>query len=144
MILRKNNDTKEFDIMYKSEEQQHSFNFPFQIGTNGDNPNNSIAMSHDNIRDKDLVILGTDGLFDNYSHIDIKNFINNYIKNNDTNSKDYLPLIIKSLGEEVYKKSLDSNHPSPFALNARKEGYYYKGGKSDDITIVIGECIINN
>jgi hypothetical protein len=37
MILRKKGDRK-WKSVFKSEEQQHSFNYPFQIGNPGDDP----------------------------------------------------------------------------------------------------------
>jgi protein phosphatase PTC7 len=46
---------------YESPEHQRSFNFPYQIGTNGDNPEISIEKTHELINSGDLVILGTDG-----------------------------------------------------------------------------------
>ena len=31
----------------------------------------------------------------------------------------------------------DQEHQTPFAVGAQKEGYYYRGGKLDDITVVV-------
>ena len=52
---------------YKSEEQQHSFNFPFQvifliikIGTNGDNPNKASTNTHI-LKANDIIVVATDG-----------------------------------------------------------------------------------
>jgi len=30
-------------------------------------------------------------------------------------------------------------HVSPFALRANKKGFYYVGGKSDDITLILAQ-----
>ena len=51
-------------IHYESKEQQHSFNFPFQVGTNGDDPIKGDTNAH-NVQHGDILIVGSDGLWDN-------------------------------------------------------------------------------
>lgn len=58
MILRYNKGS--FECEYKSSEQIHGFNTPYQVGTRGDSPERAISNSHD-IRDKDVLILASDG-----------------------------------------------------------------------------------
>lgn len=60
MILSYNATEKIFQIKYKSEEQVHSFNRPFQIGTHGDDPRKSKQLSHA-IKPKDIIIVASDG-----------------------------------------------------------------------------------
>lgn len=62
MIARYSSDDKKFDCFFKSEEQMHKFNQPYQLGTNGDSPKSAITQTHDVI-DKDVIILATDGYF---------------------------------------------------------------------------------
>jgi protein phosphatase PTC7 len=50
--------------VFRSKEMQHSFNFPFQVGTGGDDPQKAKEQVH-SVRDKDILVVGTDGLFDN-------------------------------------------------------------------------------
>lgn len=57
-------------MIYRSEEQQHRFNQPFQltgVEQSDDRPEHADQHSHDVIAG-DLVILGTDGLFDNLNN----------------------------------------------------------------------------
>jgi serine/threonine protein phosphatase PrpC len=66
-ILRPDdNKPDKFDIVFASQSQQRRFNHPFQLGwaNHGDHPEVASSFSHD-VKDGDLVILGTDGLFDN-------------------------------------------------------------------------------
>lgn len=49
-----------FQMIYLSPEQVHSFNYPYQIGKNSDNPNEAIINTHD-IKDKDVIIVASDG-----------------------------------------------------------------------------------
>lgn len=59
MLLQINNQDR-YEIKYKASEQIHSFNTPFQVGVNGDNPESAIINEHD-MKTGDLVILATDG-----------------------------------------------------------------------------------
>lgn len=73
MILRKQETAEEGEklvIIHETKEQQHSFNFPYQVGTNGDNPNKGDATSH-TVEHGDIIIVGTDGLWDNMYRKDI-------------------------------------------------------------------------
>jgi len=45
---------------------------------------------------------------------------------------------------EAFKYSLDPNYPSVFQKRAEKQGYNWKGGKSDDITLVVGQIVIGS
>ena len=38
MLLRQKKDSSKLEVVYESKEMQHAFNFPFQVGTNGDDP----------------------------------------------------------------------------------------------------------
>ena len=60
MLFRYNNIANEFTLHYKAKEQQHSFNFPYQIGSNGDNPEKAIKSTHD-ISHNDILIIASDG-----------------------------------------------------------------------------------
>ncbi|KAJ3335349.1 hypothetical protein HDU91_002226, partial [Kappamyces sp. JEL0680] len=57
--------------IFRSEEQQHSFNFPFQLGTNSRDSPNDTQLFTIKIQEGDVVVIGTDGLFDNVFDEDI-------------------------------------------------------------------------
>ena len=44
LILRP--DSEELSIIFRSKEQTHRFNFPFQVGSVGDNPNEADQFQH--------------------------------------------------------------------------------------------------
>lgn len=137
MILRYSTDKEVFECYYKSNEQQHKFNQPFQIGTNGDSPNLAIIESHD-IFDKDIVIVASDGLWDNLYDDMILEIINDKVKMLDGRlSNVECEVIAEILASLAEKKSKDINYESPFSKRARMKGYQYFGGKEDDITIVV-------
>lgn len=58
MILRKYED--KYCVFYKSPEMTHGFNFPLQLGTNGDHPWQSSASQHE-LDKEDIIILASDG-----------------------------------------------------------------------------------
>jgi serine/threonine protein phosphatase PrpC len=58
MILRRNEN--KYCLFYKSPEMTHGFNFPLQLGTNGDNPLQSSANKHE-LYKEDIIILASDG-----------------------------------------------------------------------------------
>lgn len=134
MLLRSNDaGSKSYEIVFKSTEQQHSFNFPFQLGTHGDSPNIAATSTHE-IKHNDIVIVGTDGLFDNLFGEQILALVNHYLTTNDYNSES----LAKFLAEVTYQVSLDPDIMTPFANGARRSKMFFKGGKSDDITVVVG------
>ena len=49
-----------YKVIFSSPQHTKSFNFPFQIGTEGDDPELSLHHTHD-IQNDDLIVLGTDG-----------------------------------------------------------------------------------
>lgn len=121
----------EWYTVFRSQEQQHSFNFPFQCGTNGDPISSAVENQHD-IEVNDIVVVATDGVFDNLYNQDVLDLMN---------SKQYsdLQMFTNDISELAFKKSLDTNYDSPFSIGARSHGYDAKGGKSDDITVVVGK-----
>lgn len=57
---------QDYEVVFQSKSQQRNFNFPYQLGwsTNGDHPDQAVALSHE-VRHHDIVIVSTDGVLDN-------------------------------------------------------------------------------
>ena len=132
----KNKKNKNYEIFYKSKEQTHSFNFPYQLGTNGtggDHPNSAVLKEHQ-IEENDIIILCTDGLLDNMFNEWVLETVKKYFMDN----QNFCPnKLAEDLGNIAYKISLNTEIFTPFAETAMKSKYKYKGGKSDDITVVV-------
>jgi protein phosphatase PTC7 len=58
------------EVYFRSKEQQYSFNFPYQCGTQSESPALAFDIEHE-MKDRDIVVMGSDGLFDNLYHEDI-------------------------------------------------------------------------
>lgn len=136
MILRpKMENPYKFDVFFRSKEQQYEFNFPYQVGTNGTKPNLASVNQHE-VKLNDVIIAGTDGLFDNLFDENILELVEGYLKIQKFDSQQIANVIAK----KAFEKSMDRNWKSPFAVNAIKAGYRSQiGGKEDDITVAIGK-----
>lgn len=126
-VLRFDKEKHSYFIAHKSKEQYHSFNTPFQCGYQADPPHEANIFSMD-IEVGDVIIAGTDGLFDNVSDNDLISMTN------EENEADKLSSLIAN---KAKGNSQDQNYISPFAIKARENGKFYIGGKPDDITFVV-------
>lgn len=137
MIVRLSADSKRVDLLFKSEEQQHSFNFPFQLGAQSrDRPDDAELLSFP-VQHGDLVILGTDGLFDNIDAKRICKIIETAIAVADE-SKLTLSTLARFIAADAFRTSQDPNAITPFTIGSR---YRYRGGKPDDITVVVSRVL---
>uniref|UniRef100_A0A7S3CUS5 Protein phosphatase n=1 Tax=Strombidium rassoulzadegani TaxID=1082188 RepID=A0A7S3CUS5_9SPIT len=121
---------------FESKEQQHAFNFPFQVGTNGDNPMNGESNAH-NVANGDILIVGSDGLWDNLHKSSVLDIVNPFLK---AGPKIENPTLVAELiAQEAERQSYLQNSMSPFAQSAKEHNYHYRGGKPDDITVVVAQ-----
>jgi protein phosphatase PTC7 len=134
-----------FQLIFKSEEQCHGFNIPYQVGMDGDNPCFSKTDRH-YIERNDIIIVATDGLWDNVEVNKIIECLNDFSRNSNSIQID-TTVFAKSLSIIAEDLSRDKNHYSPFckkAMEYNKSGKKYFGGKPDDITIVVAQVILCN
>lgn len=124
------------DIVFRSKEQQHSFNFPYQLGTgSADMPSHAISVTV-NIQPGDLVIVGTDGLWDNLYDDEIVELA--------TSASE--PMTIAQLiARQAHETAASKSVISPFAKAARENGYpLATGGKMDDISVVVARVVLTS
>jgi len=139
IIFRK--ESNSLKVIYKSEEHCRGFNFPYQIGTNGDPPNMSLEAKHE-IKHNDVVIAGTDGLFDNLDEKQIMNCVKPFLQYSEQIPD--IGLVAEMIAKHAYQQSLDPVYFSPFAKKAREHYFDYRGGKSDDITVLVGQIVLSD
>jgi protein phosphatase PTC7 len=99
---RKENDA--LKLFYQSPEQQRDFNFPYQIGSQGDPPQMA-ELNHHDVQNDDIVIAGSDGLFDNLDANQIIAVINPFVPGQ-VSAIDPI-LVSEMITDLCYKKSLD-------------------------------------
>lgn len=163
IVLRKREDNSGISTVYRSVEQQHSFNCPFQL-SNLPKPHTYeelvskgfgslitlLKKSSKSMNDSpfdadtemiplkvgDIIIAGTDGIFDNLYDQDI-------IKTTEqamaafSDPVELVSNLAIILVEKAAYKGMDRNYRSPFARNAGKAGKKFIGGKIDDTTVVV-------
>lgn len=137
-IILKKNEKGDYNIKYESVSQQHSFNFPFQLGTNADDPNNAETMDF-KIKEDDLYIVYSDGVCDNLYSYEVEKIINDTFRKGAS-----LNVLGEVIANVAYKKSKISDFLSPFAKGAQEQGMYFMGGKQDDITVVVGRIRLSD
>ncbi|KAI7905854.1 phosphatase 2C-like domain-containing protein [Cokeromyces recurvatus] len=135
------------DYIFRSEEQQHSFNFPYQLGTaSPDRPKDAQSFTVA-IEKGDIVIMGSDGLFDNLFDKEILAIVKKYVSAYTLpGTRNCPPRVLSmdpqkisdALAERAKVVSLSKlNVDSPFQERAVNEGLYYQGGKADDISVIV-------
>ncbi|XP_009764148.1 putative protein phosphatase 2C 55 [Nicotiana tabacum] len=124
--------------IFKSPAQLHSFNFPYQLegSSAGDLPSLAEVFKIA-VAPGDVVIAGTDGLFDNLYDTDITGVVVHAVESGlepETTAQKIAAL--------AQQRAMDPTKPSPFSDAAKEAGFEYHGGKLDDITVVVS--YVNN
>jgi len=140
-------------IVMRSEPQQHKYNQPFQMShTGADTPDDAQVWDYI-VQEGDIVILGTDGLFDNLAekHIvaaarqfDIRFqacIMQGDDKRPSRSAVDTLYQFVERLAGLAFQASVDQQAETPFSeglnnLNPNSSKSY-RGGKPDDITVLV-------
>ena len=125
--------------IYRSQEQQHRFNNPFQCGMRYQLPYNAFDTQH-RVFHNDIIIMGTDGVFDNlYEEQIIKKCIfpnldaQGYLKN-----PQKVASSISKLAIEVSQCNQTETPYTQKSVASGKDREEQLGGKQDDITVIVG------
>ncbi|KAM7512241.1 hypothetical protein LguiB_011116 [Lonicera macranthoides] len=137
---------REGNIIYQSGLHQRGFNCPYQLGnTSGDSPINSGEEMKVAVEAGDVVVVGSDGLFDNVYSNEIEDVVGlslKYMKEeeeeeeeeDDEDSNGMIRVLAWSLAKFALMRALDENVVGPFEKAALRAGFEHTGGKYDDIT----------
>jgi len=116
-------------VFYRSEEMQHFFNFPYQLGTGHATTANESQRIHLDLKEGDVIIAGSDALFDNLFDEEIVEIVSNSKPNEN---------LARLLALTVFNRGY-STHSTPFMRVACHLGLIPTdlGGKPDDITVLV-------
>ena len=90
-----------------------------------------------NVKHGDIVIVGTDGLWDNMYRHEIVHCVKGYTTGENYMFKDP-QLVAEAIATKAFKYSQEDKwYVSPFGKSAREHHYEYLGGKPDDITVIV-------
>lgn len=119
--------------IFKSPVQQHGFNFTYQLesGDGGDLPSSGEVFTVA-VAAGDVVIAGTDGLFDNLYNNEITAVVVHGIR------AGLEPQVTaQKIAALARQRAQDRNRQTPFSAAAQDAGFLYYGGKLDDVTVVV-------
>lgn len=120
-------------VVFRSPQTLHDFNYPYQLGlgTNGsigDLPSSADAMAV-HLADGDVVLLATDGLYDNVDEVEIIETLGD-----GTGDLDEAARALVGRASELSRRR---DVMTPFARLAQEENILWRGGREDDITVVL-------
>ncbi|XP_047978173.1 probable protein phosphatase 2C 55 isoform X1 [Salvia hispanica] len=119
--------------VFRSPVQQHDFNFTYQLecGSTGDLPSSGQVFTIP-VAPGDVIIAGTDGLFDNLYSNDITAVVVQA-----TRASLKPQVTAQKIAALARQRAQDKNRQTPFSAAAQEAGFRYYGGKLDDITVVV-------
>lgn len=126
----------------ETKEQQHYFNCPYQLvclpedlrhGLAGGDVPHSCDTYHTQVRLGDLLVFATDGFLDNVWKEQTMEVLRSM-------SSAPVEQIAQRLVEMAYAQS-HSLQESPFSASAAKHGFRHRGGKPDDITVLVARIV---
>lgn len=124
---------REGSTVFQSPSQQHDFNYPYQLDASGlgDLPKDAQVLTVP-VAPGDVIVAGTDGLFDNLYTNEVADIVMQAVQDKfgpqDTARK---------LAALARQQGMDKAWKSPFATAAQDAGFYYLGGKLDDVSVVV-------
>lgn len=129
-------------VVHRSQEQQHYFNTPFQLSLPPTELQSEVLSdrpeSADNyefsVEDGDVILMATDGIFDNVPDGLLVEELAGMQHCTDT---DRLQQCANSIALMARRLSRDPKYLSPFCVNALAAGIEAEGGKPDDITVLL-------
>ncbi|WBW74755.1 mitochondrial protein phosphatase Azr1 [Schizosaccharomyces osmophilus] len=128
-------------IFYESPPQVLQFNMPYQLAIYPSSyvskdeitPYMSDLAKHQ-LQNGDLVILATDGVFDNLNSQSLLKVANHALSEYSTD-KNFTKQLADSICDTAVTNSKNTRWYSPFSKAAKNYGIYYRGGKIDDTTV---------
>ena len=143
MLVRPEGDS--LSLLYRSKDQVFSFDFPFQCGTNGNSPHESAQTRHA-VRNGDLVVLGSDGVWDNLYDEMVLDTVRGVVGRNRKGAHADVDALARAVADEAFRYSQMADYVSPYEKGAKASGKpkyeKHRGGKEDDITVLVGEIVL--
>ncbi|OCF71388.1 hypothetical protein I204_08015 [Kwoniella mangroviensis CBS 8886] len=137
------------EVVFRTQEMQHAFNFPLQVGTHSRDEPMKDAQRYDvSVKKGDVVILGSDGLMDNLFDEDILEIVLQYTLSSKhdqpptTSTTSFPPFSPQQISEALCRRARSVSElvtaTTPFMCKAIEEGIDFVGGKKDDISVLVG------
>jgi len=140
-------------VVHRSHEQQHYFNTPFQLSLPPANMATEVLSDAPESADRyefsvehgDVILLATDGIFDNIPDSVLVKEVGSLQKGTVAPDAAEIQACANSIALIARKLSQDESFLSPFAKNARANGFSnVVGGKEDDVTVILAAVSLNS
>jgi len=130
------------EVVHRSHEQQHYFNTPFQLSLPPTELQSEVLADRPEsadqyefcVEDGDVILLATDGIFDN---VPDRLLVEEMAVVQHCKDEIRLQQCANSIALMARKLSRDPKFLSPFSVNALAAGIEAEGGKPDDITVLL-------
>lgn len=121
-------------LKFRSPQQEHEFGCPYQLGHLPEADPPSTAMRTElPLGHGDLIVLGSDGLWDNVSDEGVLS-----IAAESESSGEPAAAMARRLAAAAFEGSVDRKRGTPYSVAATEAfGMVYSGGKKDDITVLV-------
>jgi protein phosphatase PTC7 len=123
-------------LIARANETSFRFNFPYQIGSIGIEQASEGALTSIEVLPGDLVVLASDGLWDNIFEQEIGEILFE-LQQTIQDKKEFVATAAEKLAIKANKNGADLEYHSPFEAHARAKGYDFSGGKLDDVTVIV-------
>eukprot|EP00741_Cyanophora_paradoxa_P017288 tig00020961_g16698.t1 len=145
-------------VVYRTEEQLHGFNFPFQLGAQAlgqhwDTPEQAIRADFC-VYEDDVVVAATDGLWDNLFDEEVLRIVGTTLGGEARGEGTAVSgagrvqhrcrgerRAARRLAEAAHQAAGTPRRQSPFAKRAAEHAIRHVGGKMDDVTVVVGRVV---
>jgi protein phosphatase PTC7 len=142
LVLRENLKKTSMDVVFRTKEQQHYFNCPFQLGYPEGDSALEASTSEIEIEEGDILIAATDGVLDNMfdqeiAEITLAELQRFHQQSSHDTEHSWIQRLAVMIASEALRNAFDPSRTSPFQKNAQLSGYRsFTGGKVDDITVI--------
>ena len=133
-------------VAYRTSEQEHKFGFPYQLGHISSTKPQDCIHHRFRVRPGDVLVLGSDGLFDNVSDRAIARTVDDFCNSENARSS-MKPFngdeLSRQLVTAAYTNSVQKEMDTPWSRAAQKEwDVPISGGKVDDVVAVVARVSI--
>ncbi|KAK9275731.1 hypothetical protein L1049_022999 [Liquidambar formosana] len=126
---------KKGSSVYQSPIQVRSFNHPYQLGKESDGPSSAQVLKIP-VKAGDVIVAGTDGLFDNMFANQIEDIVKMGVEDGVAPEQ-----MAWAIAEHAYHNSVDAEANTPIMEASFKAGKPRSGGKIDDITVLVAYIV---
>ena len=133
------------EVIFRSPRQEHYFGCPYQLGHHEESSTPSDAqLSANRVRAGDVIVLGTDGLWDNLTDGEVTEITQGALQAA-KNSREMPARAARAMAFAALEASTDRDKFTPFARASTEEfDMVYRGGKKDDITVLVSLVVSSN